>query len=134
MRWLKALPCAQRLSSMALVHASPSDLWRAPLPDASNEELCEVFGGLETPMVVYAHIHRPFVREMATMTVANTGSVSLSYDGDARASYAVVEDGKVEIRRVEYDVKAEVQAGWRAGLPHGEWVEVCLQAGKFVAP
>jgi putative phosphoesterase len=140
MRWLKALPCAQRLSSMALVHASPSDLWRAPLPDASNEELCEVFGGLETPMVVYAHIHRPFVREMATMTVANTGSVSLSYDGDLRASYLIIDqtrvsadEQKVWIRRVEYDLEPDAQELLRSGLPHAEWLCRMLRGGGIAA-
>jgi len=132
--WLKTMPMVYRQSELAAVHASPGDTWRAPGKGATDEDFRKVFRNLKAPLVVYGHIHVPFVREIDDWTVVNSGSVSLSYDGDARASYAVVEDGKVEIRRVEYDVKAEVQAGRRAGLPHGEWVEVCLQAGKFVAP
>ena len=140
MRWMQTLPYAQRLTSMALVHASPSDLWRAPMPDASDEELRQVFGGLEVPIVVYAHIHRPFVREMATMTVANTGSVSLSYDGDPRASYLIMDQSRVSadepkvwIRRVEYDVEREALALLRSGLPHAEWLCRTLRGGKLAA-
>lgn len=44
--------------------------------------------------------------------VLNPGSVGQSLDGDPRASYAVVEDGVAEIRRVEYDVE-ETAAGIR---------------------
>ena len=140
MRWLKSLPYAQRLSSMAVVHASPSDLWRAPLPDASDHELIRVFGELEAPIVVYGHIHRPFVREMATMTVANAGRVSLSYDGDPRASYLIMDqtrvsadEPKVWIRRVEYDLEREGQALLRSGLPHAEWLCRMLRGAKSAA-
>jgi putative phosphoesterase len=140
MRWLKTLPYAQRLASMALVHASPNDLWRAPLPEASDEELIQVFGKLEAPIVTYGHIHRPFVREMATMTVANTGSVSLSYDGDPRASYLIMdetrvsaEEPKVWIRRVEYDLEREARALLRSGLPHAGWLCRMLRGGKSAA-
>lgn len=140
MRWMKTLPYAQRLEGMAVVHASPSDVWRAPLPDASDEELREVFGGLEVPIVVYGHIHRPFVREMAAMTVANTGSVSLSYDGDPRASYLIMDqtrvsadEPKVWIRRVEYDLEREAQELLRSGLPHAEWLCRTLRGGGIAA-
>ena len=41
------------------------------------------------------------------MMVANTGSVSLSYDGDRRAAYLLLDESKAAIRRVEYDVDRE---------------------------
>lgn len=139
-RWLKTLPYVQRRAHLALVHASPGDLWRAPLPDASDEDLRRVYGSLNAPVVVYAHIHRPFVRDLASMTVANTGSVSLSYDGDARAAYLVVDQSSVSmdepkpwIRRVEYDVERETRALLRSGLPYADWVSKTLRAGRFVA-
>ena len=132
--WMKTIPREQRRGALALVHASPGDLWRAPLPNAADSELREVYGSLQAPMVVYAHIHQPYVREMPGLTVANTGSVSLSYDGDTRASYLVAEEGKAAIRRVEYDVEAEARALLGAGLPHAEWVCTNLRAGRFVAP
>jgi len=54
--------------------------------------------------------------------VANSGSVSLSYDGDPRASYLLLDDGKPSIRRVEYDVDREIKALMTCGLPHAEWM------------
>jgi len=132
--WMKTIPREQRCGALALVHASPGDLWRAPSPDAADSDLRELYGSLHAPVAVYAHIHQPYVREMVGLTVTNTGSVSLSYDGDARASYLVVEDGKAVIRRVEYDVEQEAQALLGSGLPHAEWVCRNLRAGRFVAP
>ena len=132
--WLKGMPMVQRCGELALVHASPNDTWRSPGGDATEGELRDAFGELHARLVAYGHIHQPYVREVAEWTVANTGSVSLSYDGDTRASYAVVDGSRVEIRRVAYDLDMEVEAMRRAGLPHGTWVAACLRAGKFVPP
>jgi len=38
------------------------------------------------------------------MIVANTGSVSLSYDGDRRAAYLLLDNLRPAIRRVDYNV------------------------------
>ncbi len=68
------------------------------------------------------------------MTVANTGSVSQSYDGDTRASYLVIEGESITIRRVEYDVKSEAKELLRSGLPHADWLSRILLAGKYCPP
>ena len=68
------------------------------------------------------------------MTVANTGSVSLSYDGDVRASYLILDGTSASIRRVDYDVEREAQALLSSGLPHAAWICQTLRAGRFVRP
>lgn len=84
---------------MALVHVSPESLWRAPAPEAKDSELESIYGPLGKPIVVYAHIHRPYIRHLSGMTVADTGSVSLSYDGDSRASWNLLRPPSIEIGR-----------------------------------
>ncbi len=133
-RWLQTLPYVQRQGPVAVVHASPNDLWRAPLPDANDAELQSVYGGLEVPVAVYGHIHRPYVRPLEGITVANTGSVSLSYDGDPRASYLVVDGTSAAIRRVEYDLEREADALLNSGLPHAAWLCQILRAGRYHQP
>jgi predicted phosphodiesterase len=130
--WLKTLPLVQRHGLLALVHAKPNDLWRAPLPEAGDGELQDAYQALNAGTVVYAHIHQSYVRELPGMTVANTGSVSLSYDGDTRASYLIVDEGKPVIRRVEYDLDREMDVLRRCGLPHAEWIGRTLRAGRYV--
>lgn len=132
--WLKTLPLVQRLGPLALVHASPGDLWRAPLPDSSNDQLRATFKPLASSVAAYGHIHRPYVRELVALTVTNTGSVSLSYDGDVRASYLILDDSKASIRRVEYEIERETQALTRSGLPHADWICQTLRAGRYVPP
>jgi hypothetical protein len=115
---------------MALVHASPESLWRAPAPEASDVELESVYAPLGRPIAVYAHIHRSFIRSVSGMTVANTGSVSLSYDGDRRAAYLLLDDSKPAIRRVAYDVDKELKLLAGCGLPHADWVAKTIESAR----
>jgi predicted phosphodiesterase len=132
--WLRGLPRIQVHGPMALVHASPESPWRAPMPEASDAELESVYGPLGQPIAIYAHIHRSYVRSVSGMIVANTGSVSLSYDGDRRAAYLLLDESKPAIRRVEYDVDRELQALSVCGLPHADWVAKVLDSGCFQMP
>jgi predicted phosphodiesterase len=134
LRWLEGLPSLYSQPGFSLVHASPNDLWRAPMPNASDEELQSTYASLHAPIVVYGHIHRPYIRRLQGVTIANTGSVSQSYDGDTRSSYLVIDGESITIRRVEYDVESEAKELLRSGLPHAEWLARILLAGKYCPP
>jgi predicted phosphodiesterase len=133
LRWLQGFPVQYSHEVCTLVHASPNDLWRAPMPNASDD-LQSTYASLRARIVIYGHIHRPFIRRLSAMTVANTGSVSQSYDGDRRASYLVIDGESVTIRRVEYDVEKEAKELSRSGLPHAEWLSRILLAGQYCPP
>ncbi len=124
--WLSMLPLVQQRGEMALVHASPTTLWSAPMPDASDADLEGVYGPLGRPVAVYGHIHRPYVRKLRDRTVANTGSVSLSHDGDPRAAYLLIEGNEPQIRRVDYDLQREIKLLIHCGIPHAEWIAKML--------
>jgi putative phosphoesterase len=130
--WLRELPELYPEQDLALVHARPGDLWRAPAPDAPDEELIEAYAPLDAAIAVYCHIHIPFVRQIDGLTVANSGSVGSPFDGDPRASYLVVEEGTVEIVRVEYDVEREVAALLASGYPDVERIAEMRRQGRFV--
>jgi predicted phosphodiesterase len=132
--WLRGLPRMQVHAPMALVHASPESLWRAPAPEASDAELEAVYAPLGQPVAIYGHIHRSYIRSLSEMTVANTGSVSMSYDGDRRAGYLLLDGSTPTIRRVEYDVDRELRALAACGLPHSHWVAKMLESGSFQMP
>jgi hypothetical protein len=132
--WLRSLPAEWREERLFLLHAAPQNLWRAPMADATDEQLGETYGGAGAATVVYGHIHTPFVRQLPGMTVANTGSLSLSYDGDPRASYLLLEDGGVTIRRVEYDVEREVRSLLESTYPCAAWIAEILRNAKYVPP
>ncbi len=137
--WLRDLPPAQFHPPIALVHASPATAWRAPTATAPEPELASVYEPLHQPVAVYAHIHWPYIRQVATplettLTVANTGSVGLPYDGDPRASYLLIDDAQPSIRRVAYDVDRERRALLDSPLPHGAWIASMLTTASFQMP
>jgi putative phosphoesterase len=120
--WLRALPAQVSAERLTVVHASPGDCWRSPRGAAPDDELSTAYGPLNAARVVYGHIHQSFVRRLPAFTLANAGSVSLSYDRDPRASYAVVDDDGVTIRRVEYDIDREAGALFTRRIPDAPWL------------
>jgi predicted phosphodiesterase len=132
--WLRRLPRIQIHNSVSLVPASPEDLWRSPGPDASDSELEQTFGSVAKKLVVFGHIHRPFVRRIQDRIFANGGSVGLPHDGDRRAAYLLIDDGEPAIRRVEYDIEREIRAVVASGLPHADWVIRTIRAASPQMP
>jgi predicted phosphodiesterase len=135
--WLRTLPerftvtanATATAGSLAVVHASPGDCWRAPGAAASDEMLTSTYGPLGAARVIYGHIHLPYVRRLPAFTLANAGSVGLPYDGDPRASYAVVDDADITIRRVEYDIEREAAALVARQIPDAAWIAERLRTG-----
>jgi predicted phosphodiesterase len=132
--WLRGLPAEQRLGDLLLVHAAPGDLWRAPMPDATDAELASVYDGRAAAKVAYGHIHRPYARALGHLAVANCGSVGMPWDGDPRASYLLIEDGNTRIIRVEYDVDRDAAALERSGYPDAPRLAEMRRRGRFLAP
>src|SRR5712691_2548982 len=133
--WLRHLPAEWRLQHQLLVlHASPTELWRAPMPDADDTDLMTVFGAQQADLVVYGHIHRPYVRALVGLTVANSGSGGLPYDSDWRASYVLIENGTVVVRRVEYDLERELSDIRSSGFPLADWLTESQRRGMFARP
>lgn len=129
--WLQALPVEWRHEDeVALVHAVPGDLWQAVLPDTADAELLAIYGPLNARTAVYCHIHRPYVRVLGNLTVANAGSVGLPFDGDPRASYLVIEDGRVENRRLDFDLERAVAEVLASGLPEAPVVAAMYRTGR----
>lgn len=132
--WVADQPMQWRDGGIAVVHAVPGDCWAVVGHDASDDSLWGTYGQLGVPLVVYGHIHRAYVRRLDGLTVVNSGSVSLSRDGDVRATYAVVEDGRVEHRRVAYDVESVAAEMLAMGYPDAETYAAWLRTGTWTPP
>jgi predicted phosphodiesterase len=139
LEWLRALPPDLRFEelrheNLALVHAAPGNLWRAPMDTASDAELESTYKSIGLPLIVYCHIHRPFIRKVGSMTVCNTGGVGSPYDGDPPASYLLIDNGKPAIRRVTYDVEQEVRRLLGSNYPQKEWIAEMRRKGSYLPP
>lgn len=136
--WLRRLPRIHVHDSIAVVHAAPESTWRSPSPEAPDAELSAVYKQLQQPVVVYGHIHRSFIRAVSTrelnLLIANSGSVGLSYDGDRRAAYLLLDDGQPSIRRVDYDIEKEINALHTSGVPHPDWIANTLRSAYPQTP
>ncbi|RPI91027.1 MAG: YfcE family phosphodiesterase [Planctomycetaceae bacterium] len=100
---------------IAMVHATPRDPMDEYLqadPQAWRERL----RNLNADILCVGHTHRQFHLELPELQVVNPGSVGQPRDGDPRCAYAIIENGKVSLRRVEYDIDATVLQMRAAGL------------------
>ncbi|HUB78919.1 MAG TPA: metallophosphoesterase family protein [Bryobacteraceae bacterium] len=132
--WLRALPGALMQEDFVLLHASPQTAWRAPMDSAADADLESAYGRMGRPVVVYGHIHRPYVRAVAGMVVANSGSAGMPHDGDRRASYLLLDEGRPSIRRVEYDLQRELKLLRSSGRPHAGWIARILESASPQMP
>ena len=127
--WLKALPFQAVFETLAVVHATPSSCWHVPPTDATDERLESIYGSLDRPVVVFGHTHVSSIRRLAgsSRLIVNSGSVGLPYDGDPRASYALLDGLTASIRRVEYDLERELKMLENCGLPGADWTAHMLR-------
>ena len=105
---LSALPESTTIGGSLYCHASPSsDMETFSREPAEGD--AELLMGVEARRVVCGHIHISFDRAgPGGIELVNPGSVGMPWDGDHRAAYAVIEDDRVQRRRVEYDWEASV--------------------------
>jgi predicted phosphodiesterase len=132
--WLRDLPGEYRVGDLTVLHAQPDDLWRAPMPDATDAEFLAAYRVVSSRHVACGHIHRPFTRVAGALRITNAGSVGLPWDGDPRASYVLITDGTLEIIRVAYDIDAEVAALHAARHPDSQRLMEMRRRGRFIRP
>ncbi len=134
LKFLARLPVTCRLSvgdkSFFLVHGTPRD----PMDEYLGGDRAAWNSRLEfveADYVLVGHTHVPYALEVGKTTVLNPGSVGQPRDGDPRAAYAVICDGTIDFRRVEYDIDAAVEH-LRASGVRGEALsiaELALRTG-----
>jgi len=124
-----------------LVHATPQNLLDIVLPtDDEQKIITTMFERADAQIVVYGHIHQPFIRHIGGHTIINTGSVGLPFDGNPAASYAIIELDELNasgataftaaIRRVPYDVETAIAAFGGSEHPFPDSVATALRAGR----
>jgi len=98
------------------VHATPSDpLYR--YLGAQRDDWHREVAGLSVDAVVVGHTHHQFELDLGACRVVNPGSVGQPKDGDPRAAYAVLEDGRLALERAEYPVQWTIRDLEAEALP-----------------
>jgi len=116
---LFGLPESTVIDGTLYCHASPLSDMESFLPRAADRD-AELLLGVEATRVVFGHTHLAFQREgPGGIQLVNPGSVGMPWDGDHRAAYAVMDEHRLELRRVAYDWQTSVAAvrDWVGELP-----------------
>jgi putative phosphoesterase len=120
LRYLARLPLSRTVTientRFLLVHASPRDPLDEYAP-ADPEFWSRRLQHVEADVVCIGHTHQPYVLSVGDKLVINPGSVGQPRDGDPRASYALLEDFKVTLRRIEYPIEEAVAGIQASPLP-----------------
>jgi diadenosine tetraphosphatase ApaH/serine/threonine PP2A family protein phosphatase len=132
--WIRTLPLSLEETDYQLVHASTAAEQYARYI-LTMEEAAAAFAAAKRPWVFHGHTHVPMAFfktdplsynkgpdwKLAKNVPAllNVGSVGQPRDKDPRASYAIFDSDKLEVRlrRVEYDCQKAVASIRAAGLP-----------------
>jgi predicted phosphodiesterase len=133
--YLRGLPLTASHGGALLVHSSPRNAGSWTYVD-TRRGAAVAFSAFEERLCLIGHTHEPAIyvsgmrktRRLRTdeltmedghRYLVNVGSVGQPRDGDARASYGIVDTdaGTMKIRRVEYDAELAGRRIVAAGLP-----------------
>lgn len=119
-RFLGALPVSKRVTldgtKFLMVHATPRD----PLDEYSIADVdfwSRRLVDVDAQVICVGHTHYPYILEVGNKLVINPGSVGQPRDGDPRAGYAIIENQRVELKRIEYPVEDTVRTVLESSLP-----------------
>lgn len=119
LKYLARLPVMHSLKldnrKILLVHATPRDPMDEYLHDDPRAWRDRLKGN-DASIVCVGHTHKQFHLKLDGVEVLNPGSVGQPRDGDPRCAYAIIENGQVQLRRVEYDIDATLRQMQEAGL------------------
>lgn len=119
-RFLGSLPLTKMVTldgtRFLLVHATPRD----PMDEYAHPDLDfwkRRLHNVDADVVCVGHTHQPYVLEVGGRLVINPGSLGQPRDGDPRAAFAVIDNNRVELKRVEYPIEETIRVIQESSLP-----------------
>jgi predicted phosphodiesterase len=107
------------LGPTRFVHGSPRSDEECVTPETPEERVAEFMSGVSERVVVTAHVHVSYNREVGGVRLVGPGSVGRPYEGERGARWAVLGPG-VDRRRTDYDHDAAAAAYRESGIPSVE--------------
>jgi len=109
------------LGPVRFCHGSPRTDEECVTPETPEARVREFSAGVAERVIVTAHVHIQFDREVAGIRSVNAGSVGLPYEGRPGAYWALLGPG-IELRRTEYDLEETVALYRASGQPNVEQI------------
>lgn len=107
------------LGPVRICHGSPRSDEECVTPETPEERVREFAAGVGERVILTAHVHIQFDREVAGIRSVNAGSVGLPYEGRPGAYWALL-GPDVDLRRTEYDVEEAVERFRATDFPRVE--------------
>jgi predicted phosphodiesterase len=138
--WLRRLPSERRLwcedTLVLLTHASPGSQTAGFDQGLDPTVVTERLARTDARVICCGHTHLPEVRDLGWKLIVNDGSAGYVFDGEATASWALVEieadKVSAEIRRTPFDELAVANAISARGLPGDVYRAATVRTGKLV--
>ena len=109
------------LGPVRFCHGSPRTDEECVTPETPEARVREFSAGVAERVIVTAHVHIQFDREVAGIRSVNAGSVGLPYEGRPGAYWALLGPG-IELRRTEYDLEETVALYRASSQPNVEQI------------
>jgi predicted phosphodiesterase len=109
------------LGPVRFCHGSPRSDEECVTPETPEARVREFSADVAESVIVTAHVHIQFDREVAGIRSVNAGSVGLPYEGRPGAYWALL-GPDIELRRTEYDVDETVALYRASGQPNVEQI------------
>lgn len=110
------------LGGTCFCHGSPRSDEECVTERTPIERVHEFMDGRDENVVVTAHVHLQYDREIEAIRLVGPGSVGLPYHGEAGTAYWALLGPQVELRRTGYDVDAAVARMRASGDPSVEQI------------
>ena len=109
-----------------MVHGSPNDTDEYIYPEDVSPDL---LSAAKAEILILGHTHIQFMKEYPEGMIINPGSVGQPRDGNPDPAFAVLDtgSGKIELKRVKYDIEKVIEDMLAAHLP--EKLALRLRAG-----
>ncbi|HEY4691421.1 MAG TPA: metallophosphoesterase family protein [Anaerolineae bacterium] len=104
-RWPLSASTALGGARFYLTHGTPLDPLGGQIHPAtsSESELHKLFDPVDADIIILGHTHLPAIRQFGDRLIVNPGSLGQPRYGTPDATYAVWQDGHVQIKHLHYD-------------------------------
>lgn len=138
--WLRRLPAERRVTvgdtMILFTHASPGSQTQGLAVDLDAAAVVERLARTDARIVCVGHTHVADVRDLGWKQVVNPGSCGYAFDGDAGASWAMLDvdgdDVQVTLRRTVYDTRPVSDELSERGLAGDVYRAATVRTGRFV--
>ena len=111
------------LGPTRFVHGSPRSDEECVTPRTPDERVREFMAGVPERVVVTAHVHVSYDRQVDDVRLIGPGSVGRPYEGKRGARWAIL-GPDVDLRETQYDHEATAELYRASGIPNAEKFDV----------